>query len=76
MPKHPKRPRDPNQLAKLIVDLAAGDVMEDAAPAPSPKAVAGAAGGRKGGPRRAVTLSADERAAIARKAATTRWSKV
>jgi hypothetical protein len=22
MPKHPKRPRDPNQLGKLIVDLA------------------------------------------------------
>jgi hypothetical protein len=28
MPKHPKRPRDPNQLAKLIVDLATGERTE------------------------------------------------
>jgi hypothetical protein len=25
MAKHPKRPRDPNQLAKLVVDIAAGE---------------------------------------------------
>jgi hypothetical protein len=25
MAKHPKRPRDPNQLAKLIVDIATGE---------------------------------------------------
>ena len=29
MPKHPKRPRDPNQLGKLIVDLATGAIEED-----------------------------------------------
>jgi hypothetical protein len=29
MPKHPKRPRDPAQLAKLIVDIATGEVTDD-----------------------------------------------
>ena len=28
--QHPKRPRDPNQLAKLIVDLATGETEEAA----------------------------------------------
>jgi hypothetical protein len=28
MPKHPKRPRDPNQLAKLVVDLLTGNATE------------------------------------------------
>jgi len=27
--KHPKRPRDPNLLAKNIVDIATGEVSED-----------------------------------------------
>jgi hypothetical protein len=31
--KHPKRPRDPNQLGKLIVDIAVGQV-EDRSPTP------------------------------------------
>ncbi len=30
--KTPKRPRDPNQLAKLITDIAAGDITEEAKP--------------------------------------------
>ncbi len=29
MPKHPKRPRDPNQLGKLIVALATGEKTEE-----------------------------------------------
>lgn len=33
MAKHPKRPRDPAQLAKLIVDIATGEV-EDREPTP------------------------------------------
>jgi hypothetical protein len=28
MPKHPKRPRDPAQLAKLIVDIATGEAQD------------------------------------------------
>ena len=29
MTKHPRRSRDPNQLAKLIVDIATGDAPRD-----------------------------------------------
>lgn len=49
----PHRPRDPNQRAKLIVDLATGQV-EDKNPneGKNPAAVAlGRLGGAKGGPR-------------------------
>jgi hypothetical protein len=31
MSKAPKRPRDPNQLAKLIVDLTMGERLEERA---------------------------------------------
>ena len=34
--KHPKRPRDPNQLAKLIVELASGERSEAKPAAPTP----------------------------------------
>jgi hypothetical protein len=33
MDKHPKRPRDPAQLAKLMIDIASGEV-EDREPTP------------------------------------------
>ena len=75
-----KRPRDPAQLAKLIVDIATGEV-EDREPTPeesgkSASAVArGKAGGPKGGRARAMRLSAEQRAEIARVAAQTRWKK-
>ncbi len=75
MAKHPKRPRDPNQLAKHIVDIATGEVADQPPPQPSPKAVVGAAGGRKGGPSRAESLSGEQRAEIARKAAAARWGR-
>jgi hypothetical protein len=32
MTKSPKRPRDPNQLAKLITDIATGDASEHDVP--------------------------------------------
>jgi hypothetical protein len=60
-----KRPRDPAQLAKLIVDIATGEV-EDRAPTPEeqgkdPVAVGyGKKGGEIGGKARAESLS-DER---------------
>lgn len=76
MAKHPKRPRDPNQLAKLIIDIAVGDAK--AAPQASdknPMASLGREGGLKGGPARAEKLSGDQRVAIARKAAAARWGK-
>jgi len=68
-----KRPRDPAQLAKFIVDVATGQV-EDREP-DSGKDPAAAALGRKGGQARAKSMSAEQRAEIAKKAAKTRWSK-
>ena len=64
-----KRPRDTNQLAKLIVDVATGDV-EDKGPE---KAEGQRTGGLKGGPARAKALSPSQRQEIARKAAAARW---
>jgi hypothetical protein len=67
-----KRPRDPLQLGKLIVDIATGQVedRED-----DGKNAAAAELGRKGGMARAETMTAAQRAEIARKAAKTRWQK-
>lgn len=79
-PKRKKRPRDANQLAKAIVDIATGEV-EDRKPTPEeqgkdPAAVSlGRKGGLKGGKARAEKMSAEERSAIAKKAAATRWRK-
>jgi hypothetical protein len=67
-----KRPRDPVQLGKLIVDIATGQTedRED-----DGKNAAAAELGRKGGTARAAKLSPEERSEIARKGATTRWAK-
>lgn len=73
MTKTPRRPRDSNQLAKMILDLATGDKAE---PAPKDGAVPSrAAGGLKGGPARAKALSPEKRAEIAQNAAKARWNK-
>ena len=75
---HKKRPRDPNQLGKMIVDISVGDV-EDRAPTPEeegkdPAAVSlGRRGGLKGGKARAKSLSRAQRAVMARNAANKRW---
>jgi hypothetical protein len=71
----PKRPRDANQLAKLIADIATGQA-EDAEPAPpkNPAAVSlGRLGGLKGGLARASKLSPEKRREIAQIAARSRW---
>ena len=73
----PHRPRDPNQRAKLIVDLATGEV-EDTDPdeGKNPAAVVlGRAGGLKGGKARAANMTAEERRKAARHAARVRWDK-
>lgn len=77
MTTKPKRPRDTNQLAKLIADIATGEVEEPKADeGKDPAAVAlGRKGGLKGGKARAESLTADERTAIAKKAAKARWGK-
>jgi hypothetical protein len=71
-----KRPRDPNQLGKLIVDLATGEADETPKddPKKNPAAVElGRKGGLKGGKARAAKMSAEERSESARRAATMRW---
>jgi hypothetical protein len=75
MAKKPKRPRDPNQLAKLIVDMTIGEVPNDSPKGPeSPATQARRKGGLKGGKARARKLSAAKRSTIARRAAAVRWA--
>lgn len=77
MAKKPKRPRDPNQLAKMIVDLATGEAEDkDPDKGKNPHAVAlGRRGGLKGGKARAKKLSPEKRKEIAEKAARFRWKE-
>lgn len=73
-----KRPRDTNQLAKLIADVAIGDeeLPENQDDGKDPKAVAkGRKGGLKGGKARKKKLTPKQRSEIARKAANARWKK-
>lgn len=72
MTKQPKRPRDPNQLAKMVVDLASGEVEE--APETINEKRASTAG-KKGGPARAKVLTPQQRSEIASAAAQARWKK-
>lgn len=75
-----KMPRDPNQLAKMIAEMAYGEAEpepESDKPAKNPAAVAlGKLGGAKGGKARAMKLSPERRSEIARSAATSRWGRV
>jgi hypothetical protein len=49
---HPKRPRDPNQLAKSIIDIATGEKPDrDPTPEEEGKDPAAVALGKKGGIR-------------------------
>lgn len=77
MRKKPKRPRDTNQLANCIVDIATGEKSEKPVDdGKNPAAVAlGRLGGQKGGKARAKSLTAEQRSAIAKKAAAKRWKK-
>jgi hypothetical protein len=69
--KRLKRPRDPIQLGKLIVDIATGQIEDRAA---DQKEDAAAALAKKGGKARAAKLSAKRRRETAQHAAQTRWS--
>ncbi len=72
MPPRKKRPRDANQLAKAIVDIAteeAADVGQ------SPEQQRAAKGGKIGGAARARALTQEQRSEIARIAASARWKK-
>ena len=69
-------PRDPNQLAKAVVDFATGQREPDPpARVKNPAAVElGRIGGRVGGKARAAAMTPEERADSARKAAQARWA--
>ena len=78
-----KRPRDPNQLAKWIVDQSTNEAPQPEPPVvpASPSdisaymAAIGRKGGQIGGKRRLRTMTKEERSKIAANAAKARWSK-
>lgn len=73
--KKPKNlPRDPNQRARAILDIAMGESDAEIDHEKDPRAVElGRLGGLKGGDARAKKLSPERRREIARKAAEARW---
>jgi len=74
--KPPKHPRDPNQLAKMIVDLSTAQLRDEPDRDDSnPMAPLGRAGGLKGGRARAEAMSPELRVEVAEKAAAARWKK-
>jgi hypothetical protein len=80
MTTQPKRPRDLNQWAKRMVDIATGEVTDhEPTPEEQGKSARAVARGKLGGPRgaqvRAANLTAEQRRDIARLAAQTRWKK-
>lgn len=72
MSGHPKRPRDPNQLAKFVIDAAISEEKEKEEAAEITRA---RKGGKKGGPARSAVLTPSQRSAIARLGAQARWKK-
>jgi hypothetical protein len=77
MPKHPRRPRDPFQLAHQVFQEAIGEAPRQVPPTPddSPAAVAKRKGASQGGAKRAQGLTPERRREIAHKAAQKRWNK-
>ena len=65
----PKRPRDPNRLAKSIIDIATGQTEERVPSFQKSKS------GSKGGTSRAARLTPEQRAEAARLAAQARWRR-
>ena len=70
MTRTPKRPRDTNQLAKMVVDIATGNAVEA-----KPKAEAQRKDGLAGASARAAALTSTQRSEIASVAAQARWKK-
>ncbi|MCY4305391.1 MAG: histone H1 [Aestuariivita sp.] len=67
----PDRPRDPNQLGKLVVDLATGEAEDEVKQVNISKRNAGIIGGNA----RSVSISSERRSEIARAGADARWKK-
>jgi len=70
MTDKPKRPRDANQLAKFVVDLATGDPEPDVLKDNTDQSAKS-----KGARARARSLNPEQRSEIASIAATIRWKK-
>jgi hypothetical protein len=72
-----RRPRDVNQLAKMIADISTRTIIDEvSAPEKDDRmAELGRSGGRKGGAARAAKLTSAQRTESASKAARARWSK-
>ncbi|GGN62512.1 hypothetical protein GCM10011349_46270 [Novosphingobium indicum] len=68
----PKRPRDPNQLAKMMIDIATGEIDQ---PEQSPTVQRASKAGMVGGPARAKALTPAQRSEIASIAASARWKQ-
>lgn len=77
MPKRPRRPRDPFQLAHQVFQEAIGGAPRpDPDAGKNPAAVAlGKLGGAKGGRARAAKMTPEERRESARRAARARWGE-
>ena len=77
MPDRSRRPRDPNQLAKLVADIATGEIEDTVADeGKNPAAVElGRKGGLKGGKARAESMAPEQRRDAAQRAARARWGK-
>jgi hypothetical protein len=75
MDKKPKRPRDVSQLAKMIVDIASGEVVPEATIKDAAAVSLGRKGGLKGGVARWVNLTPEQRSEAAMLAAQARWRK-
>ena len=69
-----KRPRDPNQLGKMLLDIATGQIEDRGGDKPVANPAKQAAG-LKGGPARARSLTPERRSEIAKSAAKARWKQ-
>jgi hypothetical protein len=77
MPKRSSKQKDTQELARGVLDAVTGESKpKPVEPEKNPAAVAlGKLGGLKGGKARAKKLSKEQRSAIARKAAQSRWGR-
>lgn len=73
-PKGQKRPADVIGNAVHVMRIATGEIEDAPESADAGKDPAAAAMGRKGGAARARSLTPEQRAEIAKKAAVKRWS--
>ncbi|MDE2848117.1 MAG: hypothetical protein OXO51_15525 [Gemmatimonadota bacterium] len=69
-PNGEKRPADANACARMIVQIATGEIEDTRHKSPEK-----AEGGRKGGKARSRRLSPERRSEIGRQAAQARWAK-